>query len=124
MPADVRFFFEQNKGFAWADWLKHRAAEGDVRALDALRRRGKDAGYKGNRFVGKESDGFAGIKVDTVTKKGTVIYAEDGMTIRDTGSVLKLAAIPDDKGGIKGVGNRNRAIRKSPDYRRNAAFSG
>ncbi|HEZ9260517.1 TPA: relaxase/mobilization nuclease domain-containing protein, partial [Neisseria gonorrhoeae] len=42
-------FFEQNKGFAWADWLKHRAAEGDVRALDALRRRGKDAGYKGNR---------------------------------------------------------------------------
>lgn len=90
-------FFEQNKGFAWADWLKHRAAEGDVRVLDALRRRGKDAGYKGNRFVGKESGGFAGIKVDTVTKKGTVIYAEDGMTIRDTGSVLKLAAIPDDK---------------------------
>lgn len=89
--------YQSNRQLAWADWLKKKAVEGDLSALEALRRRGKKAEYKGNRLEGMSGVVVADLNVDTVTKKGTVIYSEDALTIRDTGTMLKLAAIPDDR---------------------------
>lgn len=95
--------FKQGKKRAWADWLKHQAKNGNEDALRALRSRGKSAKYGGNCFVGDTQNDYAELNVDTVTKKGTVIYAEDALTIRDTGSALKLAAIPDDKAVLRAL---------------------
>lgn len=89
--------YKNYKNRTWADWLKKEAISGNERALQALRGRGKEAVYKGNQFKGEQVDNFENLRIDTVTKKGTVIYEQDNYTIRDTGKSLRLGAIPEPK---------------------------
>jgi hypothetical protein len=75
---------------AWADWLRRKAREGDPLALTALRAREAAQGLKGNTLAGqgRPADGGSNaplVTVDSVTKKGTVIYRVGNAAIRDDG---------------------------------------
>lgn len=75
----------------WADWLKKEAHHGDVEALAALRAREK-AGLKGNTIhgEGRTQPGHAPV-VDTITKKGTIIYRAGRSAVRDDGDKLQVS---------------------------------
>jgi hypothetical protein len=98
------------KPLAWFDWLVARAAVNDREALAALRRRRHRAQRKANCLLGARqgrggaemgtagledgSGGFPGIpgmKIDGVTKHGTIIYCEGKSAIRDSGERLEVS---------------------------------
>lgn len=81
---------------AWADWLRRKAVEGDTVALAALRAREGAQPLKGNTLASQvHSAGAAAhpttASVDSITKKGTVIYHVGGSAIRDNGAKLALS---------------------------------
>jgi hypothetical protein len=81
---------------AWADWLRRRATEGDSTALAALRAREAAQGLKGNTMTGQKcwSNGAfdkANATVDSITKKGTIIYRIGASAIRDDGAKLAVS---------------------------------
>jgi len=77
----------------WADWLQSHAKAGDQEALQALRARASAQSLKGNTVGGEgvHSPPAAGLKQDSVTKRGTVIYRTDAGPLRDGGARLKPA---------------------------------
>ncbi len=79
---------------AWADWLKLKATEGDVDALNALRSREVRQNLKGNIFTGKRmqsSEFKPAVKPDNITKTGTIIYRAGASAIRDDGELVKIS---------------------------------
>jgi hypothetical protein len=79
---------------AWADWLRRKATEGDGAALAALRAREAAQGLKGNTLIGQmrrfNGPAYPGnATVDSITKKGTILYRTGASAIRDDG--VKLA---------------------------------
>ena len=86
--------YEKYKRYTWHDWLKIKAHEGNATALEVLRAREVRTALKGNS-VGSEGPviqpgTFPGFRVDSVTKKGTVIYHVAATTIRDAGKLLQV----------------------------------
>ncbi|ARQ77065.1 hypothetical protein B6D87_23065 (plasmid) [Pseudomonas fragi] len=79
---------------AWADWLQAKATEGDQQALKALRARKPAKPRAGDTVAGsgpaKRSSPMP-LKVDSVTKDGTVIHRFAGSPIRDDGEALQVA---------------------------------
>jgi DNA-binding phage protein len=74
----------------WADWLRSKALNGDGQALVALRARGD--GITGNTInYGRPNTEALPLVVDTITKKGTVIYKAGKSAIRDDGSKLAIS---------------------------------
>ncbi|PIF12980.1 TraI/MobA(P) family conjugative relaxase [Janthinobacterium sp. 13] len=87
----------QHGRLAWADWLRTRAGAGDAQALAALRARGGKQGLAGNTLAGSElasevggAQAPNGLRQDSVTKHGTLIYCAGATTIRDDGHKLKI----------------------------------
>lgn len=82
---------------AWIDWLKAKALQGDVTALNALRARRARANRKGDtvtacRHPGRvDASSIGDVRVDSITTEGTVIYRVADTIIRDDGAVLKVA---------------------------------
>jgi TraI-like middle domain/Large polyvalent protein-associated domain 7/MobA/VirD2-like, nuclease domain len=78
---------------AWADWLRRKATEGDGAALAALRAREAAQGLKGNTLIGRgyRINGRVDATVDSITKKGTVIYRIGNSAIRDDGAKLAVS---------------------------------
>jgi hypothetical protein len=81
---------------AWADWLRRRATEGDGAALAALRAREGAQGLKGNTMTGQNrrlNGAFeaTNARVDSITKKGTIIYRIGASAIRDDGAKLAVS---------------------------------
>jgi hypothetical protein len=81
---------------AWADWLRRRATEGDSTALAALRAREAAQGLKGNTLIGQKGHANGAIQaanatVDSITKKGTIIYRIGASAIRDDGARLAVS---------------------------------
>jgi hypothetical protein len=81
---------------AWADWLRRKATEGDSTALAALRAREAAQGLKGNTLIGQRRHGNGAIQaanatVDSITKKGTIIYRIGTSAIRDDGAKLAVS---------------------------------
>ncbi|MGO9529611.1 MAG: TraI/MobA(P) family conjugative relaxase [Syntrophobacteraceae bacterium] len=78
----------------WNDWLQIKARQGNKTALETLRAREARAGLKGDtigsRGLPKEVGAIPGLNIDSVTKKGTVIYRVADTTIRDDGKVLRV----------------------------------
>ncbi|MFZ0929227.1 MAG: TraI/MobA(P) family conjugative relaxase [Syntrophobacteraceae bacterium] len=78
----------------WNDWLQIKARQGNKTALDALRGREGSFGLKGDTVGGrglpKELGQVSGLHIDSVTKKGTVIYRVADTTIRDDGKLLRV----------------------------------
>nr|BCU00354.1 relaxase/mobilisation nuclease domain-containing protein [uncultured bacterium] len=79
---------------AWADWLQAKAKEGDQAALKALRGRKGGKAKAGDAVAGsgpvKRSSPMP-LKVDSVTKDGTVIHRFGRSAIRDDGEALQVA---------------------------------
>ncbi|PHV14162.1 conjugal transfer protein TraI [Janthinobacterium sp. BJB303] len=95
--AERRAIRSQHGRLAWADWLRTRAEAGDAQALAALRARGGKQGLAGNTLAGSPLAGKAsgplapgGLRQDSVTKHGTLIYCAGATTIRDDGHKLKI----------------------------------
>lgn len=78
----------------WADWLQAKAKEGDQAALKALRSRKAAKPQAGDSVAGsgpvKRSSPMP-LKVDSVTKDGTVIHRFGNSAIRDDGEALQVA---------------------------------
>lgn len=86
---------ERLKRRAWADWLRHQAANGNAEALSALRAREASQGLKGDTLEALgDASGFKDPAIqDGVTKQGTVIYRGVGGTgIRDDGTRIQVAS--------------------------------
>ncbi len=95
--AERRAIRSQHGRLAWADWLRTRAGAGDAQALSALRARGGKQGLAGNTLAGSALASEAswpqapgGLRQDSVTKHGTLIYCAGATTIRDDGHKLKI----------------------------------
>jgi hypothetical protein len=87
---------KQYRREAWADWLRRRATEGDGAALAALRAREAAQGLMGNTLIGQKGYGNGAIQaanatVDSITKKGTIIYRIGASAIRDDGAKLAVS---------------------------------
>ncbi|MBM1202347.1 relaxase/mobilization nuclease domain-containing protein [Pseudomonas fragi] len=79
---------------AWADWLQAKATEGDQQALKALRARKPAKPRAGDTVAGSgpaRRSSPMPLKVDSVTKDGTVIHRFAGSAIRDDGEALQVA---------------------------------
>jgi hypothetical protein len=78
----------------WADWLRRKATEGDKEALEALRAREVSQKLKGNSVGaggGQRVKSGINADLDSVTKKGTIIYKVDASAIRDDGDKLRVS---------------------------------
>lgn len=95
--AERRAIRSQHGRMAWADWLRTRAQAGDAQALAALRARWGSQGLNGNTLAGSPPADTqnrplppGGLRHDSVTKQGTLIYCAGATTIRDDGHKLKI----------------------------------
>lgn len=96
------------KPLVWFDWLAARAAMFDEDALSALRRRKHRAAWRANSLLGAIPQGrgeagveaagledgselLSGLRIDGVTRQGTIIYADGESAIRDSGSRLEVS---------------------------------
>ena len=88
--------FGRTKPLGWIDWLQQEAMAGDIQALKALQARKKNQpsfnlklpsiSCSGIQFEKKLTQGH-----DSITKKGTVIYAHSSSAIRDDGHRLSIS---------------------------------
>lgn len=93
---DRRVLAHATRRLAWADWLQARAREGDVAALEQLRRR--SAATKAHDEVQRALAGSSSSTraqtlkgaVDNVTKSGVVIYRGALSGVRDDGHRLQV----------------------------------
>jgi hypothetical protein len=101
--------FSHARVLSWFDWLAERAAMGDAQALATLRKRQRTAFGRASALLGvreeigqgraqqrgdKESalnTRIDGVRIDSVTKQGTVIYADGKSAIRDSGRRLEVS---------------------------------
>ncbi|MDF5134242.1 conjugal transfer protein TrbI, partial [Vibrio parahaemolyticus] len=83
--------YQSNKRQAWADWLKSQALQGDSEALKALRSREAAQKLKGNTLNGDAVQAEPKAMVDTITKKGTIIYRAGNSAVRDDGERLQVS---------------------------------
>lgn len=85
---------------SWLEWLQGQAQGGDVRALRVLRARSERKSWQGMNgvVVVARVDGFLfGVRVESVSKLGTVVYrVDDHSRIRDDGRSLSVAGRPTD----------------------------
>jgi hypothetical protein len=92
--AERQAIFERHRPQQWADWLRRKASSGDVDALNALRARDAAQGLSGDTIGGiggaRIRHGVK-VKLDGVTKKGTIIYRAGFSAIRDDGDKLKVS---------------------------------
>lgn len=92
--AERQAIFERHRPQQWADWLRRKASSGDVDALNALRARDAAQGLSGDTIGGiggaRIRHGVK-VKLDGVTKKGTIIYRTGSSAIRDDGGKLKVS---------------------------------
>ena len=93
--AERRAIYEKFKRRAWNDWLKLKAEQGNKEALDVLRARQARVPLKGDTVSSQSPPKHQGVPsgavVDSVTKKGTVIYRLEDAVVRDDGALLHVA---------------------------------
>ena len=86
--------YQKYRRRTWNDWLQIKARQGNRTALEVLRAREGSYGLKGDTIgssgLPKELGAISGLKIDFVTKKGTVIYRVADTTIRDDGKLLRV----------------------------------
>lgn len=91
--------YEKHQRPAWNDWLKLQAEQGNDKALQVLRSRRKvpPPGNGIGLAAGGKEGRTPGIKIDGVTKKGTVVYRLHGQSVRDDGQRLQIPPKTTDK---------------------------
>ncbi|ECZ0744865.1 relaxase/mobilization nuclease domain-containing protein [Salmonella enterica] len=99
---DRQAAYDIHKRRTWADWLQHKASAGDDEALKILRQRNAQAARKEANLVHGDkvkNDGrIPGLKPDSVTKEGTIIYRVGESAIRDGGQRLDISREAGDDG--------------------------
>ncbi|EFG2528785.1 TPA: relaxase/mobilization nuclease domain-containing protein [Escherichia coli] len=99
---DRQAAYDIHKRRTWADWLQFKAGAGDDEALKTLRQRNAQAARKEANLVHGEKikqDGrIPGLKADSVTKEGTIIYRVGESAIRDGGKRLDVSRDAGDDG--------------------------
>lgn len=84
-------FYKEHKRCTWADWLQKKAIENNSEALTALRAR-RAQGLKGNTLRGEgQTQGGPAPVIDTITKKGTIIFRVGLSAVRDDGERLQVS---------------------------------
>lgn len=81
--------YASTQRLAWADWLQAKARQGDEQALAVLRGRAPRTDQNA-LVIGAGKTTKRKLRVDTVTKQGTVIYRAGGTVVRDEGARLVL----------------------------------
>lgn len=76
---------------SWNEWLQSQAKGGNQEALAALRARDAKRERLRDSISSAQAPVTPSIKLDSVTKKGTVIYRDGSTSIRDNGDRLKVA---------------------------------
>ncbi|OSZ33480.1 conjugal transfer protein TrbI [Alcaligenes faecalis] len=96
--------YEGHQRRQWADWLKQEATQGNSEALAALRAREVAQGLKGNTLAaqGKAKPGHVPV-IDSVTKKGTIIYRAGQSAVRDDGDRLQVSTGADRAGVLEAL---------------------
>lgn len=96
--------YERHQRRQWADWLKQEATKGNSEALAALRAREAAQGLKGNTLAaqGKTKPGHAPV-IDSITKKGTIIYRAGQSAVRDDGDRLQVSTGADRAGVLEAL---------------------
>jgi len=93
--AERQAIYDKYKRRVWNDWLKLKAEQGNQDALNALRARQARARLRGDtvssKSPAKHQDMPNWAVVDSVTKKGTIIYQLKDAVIRDNGELLQVA---------------------------------
>lgn len=92
--------YDQHHHQAWADWLRFQATAGDPEALAALRAREVAQGLKGNTVGGNghRHPIHHHPPLDSITKKGTIIYRLGATAVRDDGDRLHISRGADREG--------------------------
>ncbi|WP_394065481.1 TraI/MobA(P) family conjugative relaxase [Alcaligenes sp. WGS1538] len=96
--------YEGHQRRQWADWLKQEATQGNSEALAALRAREAAQGLKGNTLAaqGKAKPGHAPV-IDSITKKGVIIYRAGRSAVRDDGDRLQVSTGADRAGVVEAL---------------------
>jgi len=86
----------QTQKMVWKDWLRSESEKGVEEALQELRKHVSNSQAQqqpGNYLHGKPKNlsPFKGLKADSVTKQGTIIYKVGQSVIRDEGQQLKIS---------------------------------
>ncbi|HAU0967549.1 TPA: relaxase/mobilization nuclease domain-containing protein [Legionella pneumophila] len=83
---------DSHKKNTWADWLRHKAQQGDKDALTAMRYRNRK--NQTNYTLSGQSPDISSAdigQVDSITKEGTEIYKVGKAVIRNTGKEIKIS---------------------------------
>jgi len=96
------FAKDSSNRLVWHDWLKAQAQSGNTEALEVLRHRYERQSKYGNIVTsivpGNDNrDAIKAIKIDTVTKRGTIHYQVADGIVRDDGKRLRMADNLSDK---------------------------
>jgi len=82
---------QKYKRNTWADWLRNEAVKGNADSLAVLRSREASTGLKGNTLKGVGKGAVNNQTVDSITKKGTIIYRVGKSAIKDDGVRLQVS---------------------------------
>jgi hypothetical protein len=91
---DRQNIYAKGRQVVWYDWLKAKALEGNTQALEVLRHRYDKARGNTNAIGGEainRMNHHTGVKIEMVTKRGTLHYQIGQTVLRDDGKVLRLS---------------------------------
>lgn len=88
---DRQELFNGARHRAWADWLRHKAVSGDQHALKALRAREANRAKQGLGATGETATHQNPLQMDTITKRGTIIYRAGKAAVRDDGNKISVS---------------------------------
>ncbi len=89
--------YRESPRYTWVSFLQERAKDGDQEALKKLRGRAFGLAWKGGNAIRGEDDTPAAGQhrienrlIDSVTKKGTIIYSVGNDAVRDDGESFRI----------------------------------
>ena len=97
---DRQKIYAKGRQAVWYDWLKAKAFEGNTQALEVLRHRYDRARVNTNAIGGEAISRIhhhEGVKIETVTKRGTLHYQIGNTVLRGDGKVLRLSQYVNDE---------------------------
>ncbi len=98
--------YRESPRYTWVSFLQEQAKEGDPKALKKLRVRAFDMARKGGNAIRPDGDAvpdeqhIENQRIDSVTKKGTIIYSVGKDELRDDGESFRINRDADIKTAV------------------------